>query len=92
MDICFALSTSDLDATKTLKKMQEAVKSIIEKYKEYEQIHYSVLPFGSRPVNEIGFDEQFDSLERLMERVMSLPSASWTTRPCKGAEESRGVV
>ena len=73
MDICFALSTSDLDATKTLKKMQEAVKSIIEKYKEYKQIHYSVLPFASRPVNEIGFDEQFDSLERLMERVMSFP-------------------
>lgn len=71
MDICFALSTFDLDATKTLKKMQEAVKSIIEKYKEYEQIHYSILPFGSRPVYEIGFDEQFDSLDRLMEYVMS---------------------
>ena len=73
MDICFALSTSDLDATKTLKKMQEAVKSIIEKYKEYEQIHYSILPFGSRPVNEIEFGEQFYTLERLMEYVMSFP-------------------
>jgi len=73
MDICFAMSTSDLDADKTFKKMQEAVKSIIEKHKDYDQIRYSILPFGTEPSSVTGFGEHVDSLDKLMEYVLSIP-------------------
>ena len=73
MDICFAMSTFDLDGEKTFKKMQEAVKSIIEKHKDYDQIRYSILPFGTEPSSVREFGEQFDSLDKLMENVMSIP-------------------
>ena len=73
MDICFAMSTFDSDADGTFKKIQEAVTSIIEKYKGYDQIHYSILPFGADPRSVTGFGEQFDSLDQMMEYVMSIP-------------------
>ena len=73
MDICFAMSTFDLDGEKTFRKLQEAVKSIIEKHKDYDQIRYSILPFGTEPSSETEFGEQFDSLGKLMEYVMNIP-------------------
>ena len=73
MDICFAMSTFDLNADKTFKKMQEAVKSIIEKHKGYDQIRYSIIPFGAEPSSESGFGEEFDSLDKLIEHIISIP-------------------
>lgn len=73
MDICFAMSTFDLNAEKTFKRMQEAVRSIIEKHKGYDQIRYSILPFGAEPSSETVFGEEFDSLDKLIEYVMNIP-------------------
>ena len=71
IDICFAISTLDSDADETFKKMKEAVSSIIEKYKDYDRIHYSVIAFGTEPSPVARFGE-FDTLEKLKEYVMSI--------------------
>ena len=73
MDICFAFGTSDSNAGETYKKIQEAVTSIIEKYKEYDQIRYSILPFGTNPGFITAFGEGVDNLDTLIEYVMSTP-------------------
>lgn len=73
MDICLAFGTSDSNADETYKKMQEAVKNIIEKYKGYDQIHYSILPFGANPSFVTEFGERDDNLDKLIEYVMSIP-------------------
>ena len=75
MDICFAFGTSDSNAGETYKKMQEAVTSIIQKYKEYDQVRYSILPFGTNPGFVTAFGEKVDNLDKLIENVMS------TSRP-----------
>ena len=72
MDICFAFGTLDSNADETFKKMQEAVKHIIEKYKEYDQIRYSVLPFGTEPSFVTEFGERLDGLDKLVEYIMSI--------------------
>ena len=73
MDICFAFGTSDSNADETYKNMQEAVKSIIEKYKDYDQIHYSILPFGANPSFVTEFEERDGNLDKLIEYVISIP-------------------
>lgn len=73
MDICLAFGTSDSNADETFKKMQEAVKNIIEKYKDYDQIHYAILPFGANPSFVSEFGERDDDLDKLMEYVLSIP-------------------
>lgn len=72
MDICFAFGTSDSNGAETYKKMQEAVRNIIEKYKGYDQIHYSILPFGTNPGFVTAFGEEVDNLDKLIETVMSI--------------------
>lgn len=72
MDICFAFGTSDSNGAETYKKMQEAVRNIIEKYKGYDQIHYSILPFGTNPGFVTAFGEEIDNLDKLIENVMSI--------------------
>lgn len=72
MDICFAFGTSDSNGAETYKKMQEAVRNIIEKYKGYDQIHYSILPFGTNPGFVTAFGEEVDNLDKLIENVMSI--------------------
>lgn len=71
IDICFAISTLDSDADETFKKMKESVSSIIEKYKDYDRIHYSLIAFGTEPSPVARFGE-FDTLEKLVEYVMSI--------------------
>lgn len=72
MDICFAFGTSDSNGAETYKKMQEAVRNVIEKYKGYDQIHYSILPFGTNPGFVTAFGEEVDNLDKLIENVMSI--------------------
>ena len=72
MDICIAFGTSDANAGETYKKIQEAVTSIIEKHKEYDQIRYSILPFGTNPGFVTAFGEEVDNLDKLIENVMSI--------------------
>lgn len=73
MDICFAFGTSDSNAGETYKKMQEAVTRIIEKYKEYDQIRYSILPFGTNPGSVTAFGEGLENVDKLIENVMRTP-------------------
>ena len=61
----------DSDADETFKKMKEAVSSIIEKYKDFDRIHYSIIAFGTQPSPVARFGE-FDTLEKLVEYVMSI--------------------
>jgi len=72
MDICVAFGTSDSNAGETYKKMQEAVTSIIEKYKKYDQIRYSILPFGTNPGLVTAFGEEVVNLDKLIENIMSI--------------------
>lgn len=72
MDICVAFGTSDSNAGETYKKMQEAVTSIIEKYKKYDQIRYSILPFGTNPGLVTAFGEEVSNLDKLIENIMSI--------------------
>ena len=91
MDICFAMGTFDSDAGETFKKIKEAVKSIIDKYKDYDQIHYSILPFGTEPSSVTGFGEQSDSLDKFMEHVMSIRRPSGRPDVMKALERAEEV-
>ena len=73
MDICFAFGTSDSNADETYKKMQEAVRHMIEKYKDYDQIRYAVLPFGTRPAFVRDFGDPSGNVDDLIEYVTSIP-------------------
>lgn len=88
MDICFAFGTSDSNAGQTFKKMQEAVTSIIEKYREYDQIRYSILPFGTNPGFVTPFGEEIDNLDKLIENVMSISRPSGQSDVMKALERA----
>lgn len=72
LDICVAFGTADSNAGETYKRIQQAVASIIEKYKEYDQIRYAILPFGTNLGFVTAFGEEVDNLDKLIENVMSI--------------------
>ena len=73
MDICFAFGTSDSNAGKTYKQMQEAVKHMIEKYKDHDQIRFAILPFGTNPSSVRGFRDQSGDADGLIRFVTAIP-------------------
>ena len=90
MDICVAFGTADSNAGETYKKIQEAVISIIADYKEYDQIRYSILPFGTNPGIVTAFGEEVDNLDKLIENIRSIsrpPGQLDVLKALEGAEK-----
>ena len=71
VDIGFAISATELDASKTFDKMKEIVKYIAETYGQ-TKILYGLLIFGSSPEITVNFSDYFrtiDSFKSFLDRV-----------------------
>lgn len=72
VDLGFAISATAANAKQHFRKMQEVIKTFIDKYGSH-RIAYSVLTFGSTPTIRVRFSDSANSDEVLKQSVENIP-------------------
>lgn len=89
VDLGFAISATAANAKQHFRKMQEVIKTFIDKYGSH-RIAYSVLTFGSTPTIRVRFSDSANSDEVLKQSVENIPQNPGTaslTKALEGAED-----
>lgn len=90
VDLGFAISATAANAKQHFKKMQEVIKTFIDKYGSH-RVAYSVLTFGSTPTIRVRFSDSANSDEVLKQSVENIPQNPGTpaslAKALEGAED-----
>lgn len=87
IDLCFAISATAVDANTTFTLMKETINDIIDSYGA-DKIRYSVIVFGSRAIQKVGFDSAISDPDKLEELVSSLVAISGDSALDKALEKA----
>ena len=84
VDLGFAISATARNSKKNFNKMQEIIKTFIEKYGSH-RIAYSALTFGSTPTIQLRFSKSASSVD--VESMQQNPGESSLDKALDGARE-----
>ena len=86
----FAISATAANAKEHFEKMQEVIKTFIEKYGS-QRMAYSVLTFGSTPTIHVRFNDSASADNLLMRYVENIPQNPGTASLDKALEGARDL-
>jgi hypothetical protein len=90
IDLGFAISATATDSSKTYKLMKDTIKDIIDRYGT-DNIHYSVIVYGARPVIVTSFADAIPTAAVLKRRIEAAPREQGGAALDRALEEAKKI-